>query len=68
MKFQYFNPIRSFFLIIPALIFWGCPDSASTTDTDSPLGEPQFTFLQDDQILYFAIDVESRVNGSPLQT
>jgi hypothetical protein len=60
--------VNSFFLFLCALIFWGCPDSASTTDTDSPLGEPQFTFLQNDQILYFAIDVESRVNGSPLQT
>jgi hypothetical protein len=51
--------MRTCFLIITALIFWGCPDSASTTDTDSPLGELQFTFLQDDQILYFAIDVAS---------
>jgi hypothetical protein len=51
--------MRTCFLIITALIFWGCPDSASTTDIDSPLGELQFTFLQDDQILYFAIDVAS---------
>ena len=50
------------------MIFWGCPDSASTTDTDSPLGELQFTFLQNDQILYFAIDVDNPFNGSPLQT
>ena len=68
MKFHSYTRVNSFFLFLCALIFWGCPDSASTTDTDSPLGEPQFTFLQDDQILYFAIDVESRVNGSPLQT
>ena len=68
MKFQYFNPMRTCFLIITALIFWGCPDSASTTDTDSPLGELQFTFLQNDQILYFAIDVDNPFNGSPLQT
>ena len=68
MKFQYFNPIRSFFLIIPALIFWGCPDSASTTDTDSPLGELQFTYLQNDQILYFAIDVASSYRTSSLDT
>jgi len=59
VKFQYFNTMRTCFLIITALIFWGCPDSASTTDIDSPLGELQFTFLQDDQILYFAIDVAS---------
>ena len=68
MKFHSYTRVNSFFLFLCALIFWGCPDSASTTDTDSPLGEPQFTFLQDDQILYFAIDVESRVNGSPFQT
>ena len=68
MKFHSYTRVNSFFLFLCALIFWGCPDSASTTDTDSPLGEPQFTFLQNDQILYFAIDVESRVNGSPLQT
>jgi hypothetical protein len=68
VKFQYFNPMRTCFLIITALIFWGCPDSASTTDTDSPLGELQFTFLQNDQILYFAIDVDNPFNGTPLQT
>jgi len=68
VKFHSYTRVNSFFLFLCALIFWGCPDSASTTDTDSPLGEPQFTFLQDDQILYFAIDVESRVNGSPFQT
>ena len=55
--------MRFCFLIIPALIFWGCPDSASTTDTDSPLGELQFTFLQDDQVLYFAIDLAPSVRG-----
>ena len=60
--------MRTCFLIITALIFWGCPDSASTTDPDSPLGDLQFTFLQNDQILYFAIDVDNPFNGSPLQT
>ena len=60
--------MRTCFLIITTLIFWGCPDSASTTDTDSPLGELQFTFLQNDQILYFAIDIDNPFNGSPLQT
>jgi len=63
VKFQYFIPMRFCFLIIPALIFWGCPDSASTTDPDSPLGELQFTFLQEDQVLYFAVDLEPRVRG-----
>ena len=48
------------------MIFWGCPDSASTTDTDSPLGELQFTYLQNDQILYFAIDVASSYRASSL--
>ena len=68
MKFQYFNTMRTCFLIITALIFWGCPDSVSTPDPDSPLGELQFTYLQNDQILYFAIDVDNPFNGSPLQT
>ena len=45
------------------MIFWGCPDAASTTDPDSPLGELQFTFLQEDQVLYFAVDLEPRVRG-----
>ena len=60
--------MRTCFLIITALIFWGCPDSASTTDTDSPLGELQFTFLQNDQILYFAIDLAPSVKGNTLET
>ena len=63
MKSQYFIPMRFCFLIILAFIFWGCPDSASTTDPDSPLGELQFTFLQEDQVLYFAVDLEPRVRG-----
>jgi len=68
VKFQYFNPMRFCFLVIPALIFWGCPDSASTTDTDSPLGELQFTFLQDDHVLYFAIDLAPSFKGNTLET
>ena len=60
--------MRTCFLIITALIFWGCPDSASTPDTDSPLGELQFTYLQNDQILYFAIDVATSHKNSPLAT
>ncbi len=60
--------MRTCFLIITAFIFWGCPDSASTTDTDSPLGELQFTFLQNDQILYFAIDLAPSVKGNTLET
>ena len=58
--------MRTCFLIITALIFWGCPDSASTPDPDSPLGELQFTYLQHDQILYFAIDVASSYRASSL--
>ena len=70
MKFQYFNPMRTCFLIITALIFWGCPgpDSASTPDSDLPVGELQFTYLQNDQILYFAIDVATSHRNSPLAT
>jgi hypothetical protein len=58
--------MRTCFLIITALIFWGCPDSASTPDPDSPLGELQFNYLQNDQILYFAIDVASSYRTSSL--
>ena len=68
MKFQYFNPMRTCFLIITALIFWGCPAPTSTTDTDSPLGELQFTFLQDDHVLYFAIDLAPSFKGNTLET
>ena len=50
------------------MIFWGCPDSASTPDPDSPLGELQFTYLQHDQILYFAIDVATSHRNSSLGT
>ena len=68
MKSQYFNPMRTCFLIITALIFWGCHDSASTPDSDLPVGELQFTYLQNDQILYFAIDVATSHRNSPLAT
>jgi hypothetical protein len=60
--------MRTCFLIITALIFWGCPDSASTPDSDLPVGELQFTYLQNDQILYFAIDVATSHRNSPLAT
>ena len=60
--------MRTCFLIITALIFWGCPDSASTPDPDSPLGELQFTYLQNDQILYFAIDLAPSFKGNTLET
>jgi len=60
--------MRTCFLIITALIFWGCPAPTSTTDTDSPLGELQFTFLQDDHVLYFAIDLAPSFKGNTLET
>ena len=60
--------MRTCFLIITALIFWGCPDSASKPDPDSPLGELQFNYLQNDQILYFAIDLAPSVKGNTLET
>lgn len=60
--------MRTCFLIITALVFWGCPGPASIPDSDLPVGEIQFTYLQNDQILYFAIDVDTPFNGSPLQT
>jgi hypothetical protein len=60
--------MRTCFLIITALIFWGCPDSASTPDSELQVGELQFTYLQNDQILYFAIDVATSHRNSPLAT
>ena len=68
MKFHSYNWVNSFFLFLCVLIFWGCPGPSGTSDTDLPVGELQFTYLQDDQILYFAIDVASSFNRSPLQT
>jgi hypothetical protein len=68
VNFQYFNTMRTCFLIITALIFWGCPAPTSTTDTEPPVGELQFTYLQNDQILYFAIDVATSHKNSPLAT
>jgi len=60
--------MRTCFLIITALIFWGCPDSASTPDSELQVGELQFTYLQNDQILYFAIDVATSHRNSLLET
>ena len=68
MKFHSYNWVNSFFLFLCALVFWGCPGPSSSSDKDLPVGELQFTYLQDDQILYFAIDVASSFNRSPLQT
>ena len=60
--------MRTCFLILTALIFWGCPDSASTPDSELQVGELQFIYLQNDQILYFAIDVATSHRNSPLAT
>jgi len=60
--------MRTCFLILTAVIFWGCPGSTSTTDPEPPVGELQFTYLQNDQILYFAIDVATSHRNSPLAT
>ena len=66
MKFHIHTWLNLLLLFLATFIFWGCPDSASTPDPDSPLGELQFTYLQHDQILYFAIDVASSYRTSSL--
>ena len=68
MKFHIDTWLNLLLLLLATLIFWGCPDSASTLDPDSPVGELQFTYLQNDQILYFAIDVASSYRKSSLDT
>ena len=68
MKFHIHTWLNLLLLFLATFIFWGCPDSASTPDPDSPLGELQFTYLQHDQILYFAIDVASSYRTSSLDT
>ena len=66
MKFHIHTGLNLLLLLLATFIFWGCPDSVSTPDPDSPVGELQFTYLQNDQILYFAIDVASSYRASSL--
>ena len=66
MKFHIHTWLNLLLLFLVTFIFWGCPDSASTPDPESPLGKLQFTYLQNDQILYFAIDVASSYRTSSL--
>ena len=66
MSFIY--KILKHFSIIFIIFFYGCPGSSDNSDIDTPLGNLQFTYLQDDRILYFAIEVESSINRSPLES
>ena len=60
--------LKHFSIIFIAIIFfYGCPGS-DNSDIDTPLGNLQFTYLQDDRILYFAIEVEPSINRSPLES
>ena len=68
MKFHIHTRLNLLLLLLATFIFWGCPDSVSTPDPDSPVGELQFTYLQNDQILYFAIDLASSYRKSSLDT
>ena len=50
------------------IIYHGCEGSSSGSVIENPLGNLQFTYLQDDRVLYFAIEVESSANRSPLES
>ena len=55
-------------ICISIIFFYGCSGSNDNNEIDSPLGNLQFTYLQDDRILYFAIEVQSSINRSPLES
>jgi len=55
-------------IFISIIFFYGCPGSSDNNEIDNPLGSLQFTYLQDDRILYFAIEVQSSINRSPLES
>ena len=60
--------LKHFSIIFTSIIFfYGCPGSHNN-DIDTPLGNLQFTYLQDERILYFAIEVEPSINRSPLES
>ena len=65
----YFKIIKNIFIIFFSfIIYHGCEGSSSSSVIENPLGNLQFTYLQDDRVLYFAIEVESSVNRSPLES
>ena len=65
----YFKIIKNIFIIFFSfIIYHGCEGSSSSSVIENPLGDLQFTYLQDDRVLYFAIEVESSVNRSPLES
>lgn len=47
-------------------MFWACPGETNTPDTETPLSNPQFTFHQDLDKIYFGIYVEDSYQGDPL--
>ena len=68
MNFYYKILINIFIIFISTIIFYGCQGSSNSNEVENPLGNLQFTYLQDDRILYFAIEVESSINRSPLES
>ena len=61
--FKYFTII-----FISIILNYGCSDSSDSSNQNNPLGNLQFSYLQDDRILYFAIDVEPSISRSPLES
>ena len=65
----YFKIIKNIFVIFFSfIIYHGCEGSSSGSVIENPLGNLQFTYLQDVRVLYFAIEVESSANRSPLES
>ena len=55
-------------IFISIILNYGCSDSSDSSNQNNPLGNLQFSYLQDDRILYFAIDVEPSISRSPLES
>ena len=68
MNFYYKILTNIFIIFISTIIFYGCQGSSNSNEVENALGNLQFTYLQDDRILYFAIEVESSINRSPLES
>ena len=63
------NIFKHFTIIFISIILnYGCSDSSDSSNQNNPLGNLQFSYLQDDRILYFAIDVEPSISRSPLES
>ena len=65
----YFNILKNIFIVFTAIIiFYGCQGPSNSDNIEDPLGDLQFSYLQDDRTLYFAIEVEPSINRSPLES